>query len=101
MGRALGHAFLGRNAQAELAIGIRVGSRSLGPRKGQVPFMDAATCDISRELAGRFHMQRFCPKCLYNFISKIIGVSRSVSGENQMRVLDAVDTSKRRHFQGL
>ena len=34
LGRALGHAFLGRNTQAELAMGIRVGSRFRGPRNG-------------------------------------------------------------------
>ena len=34
LGRALGHAFLRRNIQAELAMGIRVGSRFRGPQKG-------------------------------------------------------------------
>ena len=34
LGRALGHALLGRNTQAELTMGIRVGSRFRSHKKG-------------------------------------------------------------------
>ena len=47
LGTILGHTFLGRNAQAELAIGIRVGSRFLGRRTRRIALYECRR--ISRE----------------------------------------------------